>query len=444
MLYLWTGTCQSHHATKTSPRCFYLCRMAVGNPPQPTQFTCGSSSFHELQWIFPAILQERGVGVVNMKLNYKTWIGMLLLAGTLFAGAPAAFSQVSIGIQIGAPPPAQVVAVRPPSPYPEDNAYVWVEGYWYPSEGHYAGTPSDTTAPVTSLTSPTSGATISETASLAASASDNVGVTKVEFYANGSLKGTDTTSPYSYSLDTTTLTNASHSLTTKAYDAAGNVGTSAAVSMTVSNAAPTTNATYYVDQTAGNDANNGTSPTTAWKNAPGMAEYTGSGTLKPGDTVYFDRGDTWLVNGARGLWLIGGVTYIGDTWGTGTRATIRSAVSNDAGVVSFRDDATQLTIFQGFEVDANHTISSGIDLGHRYPILLTGATKRINNVVVHGVSSNASAGQYKYGIIMSSWPLSGTCSYTKGGSGAAGNVANVEVLNSKVYDISRTGIALYP
>ena len=201
--------------------------------------------------------------------------------------------------------------------------------------------------------------------------------------------------------------------------------------------------TYYVSS-SGNDANNGTSPTTAWKNAPGMAEYTGSGTLKPGDTVYFDRGDTWLVNGARGLWLIGGVTYIGDTWGTGTRATIRSAVSNDAGVVSFRDDVTKLTIFQGFEVDANHTISSGIDLGHRYPILLTGATKRINNVVVHGVSSNASAGQYKYGIIMSSWPLSGTCSYTKGGSGAAGNVANVEVLNSKVYDISRTGIALYP
>ena len=53
---------------------------------------------------------------MHMKLNYKTWIGMLLLAGTLSTGAPAAFSQVSIGIQIGAPPPPRVIAVRPPCP----------------------------------------------------------------------------------------------------------------------------------------------------------------------------------------------------------------------------------------------------------------------------------------------------------------------------------------
>jgi len=72
-----------------------------------------------------------------MKLNYKTWIGTLLLAGTLFAGAPAAFSQVSIGIQIGAPPPPQVIAVRPPCPDPEDNEFVWINGYWYPADGHY-------------------------------------------------------------------------------------------------------------------------------------------------------------------------------------------------------------------------------------------------------------------------------------------------------------------
>jgi hypothetical protein len=72
-----------------------------------------------------------------MKLNYKMWIGMLLLAGTLFAGAPSAFSQVSIGIQIVAPPAPRVIAVRPPCPVPEDNEYMWIDGYWYPAEGHY-------------------------------------------------------------------------------------------------------------------------------------------------------------------------------------------------------------------------------------------------------------------------------------------------------------------
>ena len=72
-----------------------------------------------------------------MKLNYKMWIGMLLLAGTLLAGAPSAFSQVSIGIQIGAPPSPRVIAFRPPCPDPKDDEYVWIDGYWYPVEGHY-------------------------------------------------------------------------------------------------------------------------------------------------------------------------------------------------------------------------------------------------------------------------------------------------------------------
>ena len=51
-----------------------------------------------------------------MKRNYKTWIGMLLVAGTLLACAPAAFSQVSVGIQIGSPPPPRLIAVHPHAP----------------------------------------------------------------------------------------------------------------------------------------------------------------------------------------------------------------------------------------------------------------------------------------------------------------------------------------
>jgi beta-lactamase superfamily II metal-dependent hydrolase/chitodextrinase len=100
--------------------------------------------------------------------------------------------------------------------------------------------PPDTTAPTTSITAPANGATVSGTTNVTASASDNVGVTKVEFYLDGALQSTDTASPYAWSWNTTTATNAAHSLTTKAYDAAGNVGTSAAVSVTVNNAGDTT------------------------------------------------------------------------------------------------------------------------------------------------------------------------------------------------------------
>ena len=58
--------------------------------------------------------------------------------------------------------------------------------------------PPDTQLPLVSITSPLSNSTAVTGAALnvAASASDNVDVVKVEFYLNGALKCTDTTSPY--------------------------------------------------------------------------------------------------------------------------------------------------------------------------------------------------------------------------------------------------------
>jgi len=108
----------------------------------------------------------------------------------------------------------------------------------------------DTTPPATSITAPANGATVSGTTNVTASASDNVGVTKVEFYLDGALQSTDTTSPYAWSWNTTTASNASHSLTTIAYDAAGNTGTSSAVNVTVNNVADTTPPTAPTSLTA--------------------------------------------------------------------------------------------------------------------------------------------------------------------------------------------------
>ena len=95
--------------------------------------------------------------------------------------------------------------------------------------------PGDSTPPTTSITSPTTGATVSATVTVAANASDNVGVSRVELFVDGSLVGTDTTSPYTIAWNTTTSSNGSHSLQTRAYDAAGNVGSSATVGVTVAN-----------------------------------------------------------------------------------------------------------------------------------------------------------------------------------------------------------------
>jgi beta-lactamase superfamily II metal-dependent hydrolase len=101
-------------------------------------------------------------------------------------------------------------------------------------------TTPDTTAPTTSVTSPANGATVAGTIAVSASASDDRGVTRVDFFLDGVLKSTVTAAPYTWSWDTTTSANGSHTLTTSAYDAAGNTGASAPVSVTVSNGADTT------------------------------------------------------------------------------------------------------------------------------------------------------------------------------------------------------------
>src|SRR5205823_6794294 len=83
---------------------------------------------------------------------------------------------------------------------------------------------ADTTPPTCAITTPSNGVTVSGTITLVATASDDVGVSTVVFYVDDVWQATDTTSPYSFSWDTTTVGNGSHSLMAKAYDAAGNFG----------------------------------------------------------------------------------------------------------------------------------------------------------------------------------------------------------------------------
>jgi len=99
---------------------------------------------------------------------------------------------------------------------------------------------ADTTPPVVTITAPANNATVSGTITLTATATDpDSPVSFVQFRVDGANTGTQlTTAPYSLSLDTTTLSNATHSLTAVAQDPSGNVGTSAAVTITVSNTAP--------------------------------------------------------------------------------------------------------------------------------------------------------------------------------------------------------------
>ncbi len=88
----------------------------------------------------------------------------------------------------------------------------------------------DSAAPTVSLSAPASGATVTGTTSVTATANDDVGVAGVQFKLDGSnLQAEDTSSPYSIDWDTTSAVNGNHILTATARDAAGNITTSAQV-----------------------------------------------------------------------------------------------------------------------------------------------------------------------------------------------------------------------
>lgn len=216
--------------------------------------------------------------------------------------------------------------------------------------------------------------------------------------------------------------------------------TSAAAILTVASGAMAGNA-RYVDFTAGNDGNPGTI-SSPWKYCPGMVGWSGAATLEAGDTVYFDRSDTWPLGAnasGAGFDLKAGVHYVGNVWnpasGAGTRALIFAAGEHESGVVRiWEDHATLPTWLEGFEINANNQRANLVDINHaHWKTGLTKAVKRVENCLAYGNSGDSSQGYYKYGIIVSD-----------NSSDASGWVANVEILNTVIHTIARDGFCMYP
>jgi hypothetical protein len=100
---------------------------------------------------------------------------------------------------------------------------------------------NDATGPTVTMTSPAAGG-VSGTVTVAAAATDDVGVAGVQFRLNGANLGAeDTTAPYEVPWPTLSVPNGEHTLTAVARDAAGNQATAASIVVTVVNdtAAPT-------------------------------------------------------------------------------------------------------------------------------------------------------------------------------------------------------------
>ena len=160
---------------------------------------------------------------------------------TVSASAIGAVSQVGLALD------GTLVAVTPGSA----NTYVWNTTTvpngthsWRATAYDAAGNPlatssiktlvnnPDSTLPAVQITQPSSGTVRRRsTMTIAADASDNVGVVRVEFYVNGVRVCTDTAAPYTCSWKVPSAVNKSYILQAKAYDAIGNVGVSPTVGL---------------------------------------------------------------------------------------------------------------------------------------------------------------------------------------------------------------------
>jgi hypothetical protein len=103
----------------------------------------------------------------------------------------------------------------------------------YPMPG--SGDPVDTVAPIVAVTSPAPTALVSGSIDVEVAATDNTAVTTVEVAVNGTPLQTLTTAPYRVVLNTTALTDGTHTVQARAYDAAGNLGVSSSQPFEVKN-----------------------------------------------------------------------------------------------------------------------------------------------------------------------------------------------------------------
>jgi thermitase len=97
---------------------------------------------------------------------------------------------------------------------------------------------ADTEAPAVSIGAPGASSSVSGVVAVDVSATDNVGVTRVELQVNGTVVAVASAAPYGFSWNSTGVANGMATLVAVAYDAAGNMANSAPVSVNVANAAP--------------------------------------------------------------------------------------------------------------------------------------------------------------------------------------------------------------
>ncbi len=348
---------------------------------------------------------------------------------------------------------------------------------------------NDTTPPTVSITAPTAAATVVGTVSVTATATDNVGVVGVQFKLDGVSLGAEVTAaPYAVSWDTTAAANGAHTLKAVARDAAGNTATSAAVSVTVLNAAPTADTTpptvSMTAPTAGATVTGTVTVSASASDNVGVAsvqfkldgvnlgaEVTAAPYSVSWDTTTAPDGThrltavardaagnsatsvpvnvtvsngTTTTSGAVGYWTFdeGAGTTAADSSGNGNTGTLMNGPTWTTGIMS---SALQ---FDGLSNYVNVPSTAALDA---YPLTVAVWLKTSTASGVRGLVNKYVAGSYNgYNVFLNNgslcaWYIRDTLNYVYDGSGCPFNVtgSNDNQWHHVVYIVDAAGGRLY-
>lgn len=177
-------------------------------------------------------------------------------------------------------------------------------------------------------------------------------------------------------------------------------------------------ASYYV-KSGGNDSLSGLDDTNAWATISKV-----TATVTSGDTVYFRSQDTWTVSsGIQLLNAIAGVTYDGQTYGSGTRAIFSQTGNMTGPVINILKSTVTI---RGFELDGNGYAGSGLWVNYE-------STENISNIII----DNVLAHDFQEGGVWKGHGFAVSPHYNH-------SVTNVTFTNCKGYDNSNVGLMLYP
>ena len=213
----------------------------------------------------------------------------------------------------------------------------------------------DRQPPAISLTAPAGGSTVSGSIWLTANASDNVGVAGVQFRVDGVNLATEDTFPdYRRAWDTTTASNGTHSLTAVARDAAGNVATSAAITVTVNNADTVAPTVSFTNPASGATVSGTVAVSASASDNVGVVgvQFRLDGNNLGTEDTTSPYSVSWATTGtANGTHQLSAIAR--DASGRTATATRSVTVSNTAGMALTIDGSQTFQTIDGFGISAN-------------------------------------------------------------------------------------------